>query len=414
MNFDTIVFDDGSEYVESSIIINKAPKFSKYCRNGAELVKKHGIEDFIYMRYDKEDKLWYNYEVRSFRYDKLFISLEYIKSNESLMNELKYNEDDNEHAPDIIVLEEHEMFRDNEGKTYDVETRGIREKDKIFFSLDDVAKCFEIPSLRNTIIDSKASYVEDIDYKYFIVNQKKRTMFLTYNGLLKLQQTSRTIRAENKYTIHIWLSSIVPIKNKKFKIKNVEKVRKMNGYVYCITSPILNAVKIGYWRSSLTTLRRRYITSYGPDINIRYVYTRRPEKLEKKCHSFFNEYKIKNELFKKDFLDEYYRYLENNIQEPIVDEEDINDNDNTDDDGDNDNTNNYTYINECLKRTLNNKTAEMELELTKKDLVIKDKEILIQSKETTIQKQENELLKRDTKIKELERRVKALEKKQKK
>ena len=40
------------------------------------------------------------------------------------------------------------------------------------------------------------------------------------------------------------------------------------GYVYCITSDIINFVKIGYWTSSLKSLRKRYVTCYGRNITV--------------------------------------------------------------------------------------------------------------------------------------------------
>ena len=42
----------------------------------------------------------------------------------------------------------------------------------------------------------------------------------------------------------------------------------MSGYVYLVTSPAMNAVKIGGWSGSLHDLRQRYATPYGPDVAI--------------------------------------------------------------------------------------------------------------------------------------------------
>jgi hypothetical protein len=40
------------------------------------------------------------------------------------------------------------------------------------------------------------------------------------------------------------------------------------GYVYCITSPLLNAIKIGLWKGTIDNLLARYITPYGKNLEL--------------------------------------------------------------------------------------------------------------------------------------------------
>jgi len=149
----------------------------------------------------------------------IYISKEWIESNMPKMaittdnnednKEVKVNNDDNyEEAPNIIELEDNEKFRDDEGNIVEIETRGEREYDKIYFNVDDVAKYFELPNLRKTIMKNDSGYVITSHYKIFYVSlrtsssKKERklkvikSVFLTYKGMLKTLFGSRVGKAD--------------------------------------------------------------------------------------------------------------------------------------------------------------------------------------------------------------------------
>jgi len=103
-------------------------------------------------------------------------------------------------APPVLELEEHEKFCDDEGNVYEVEVRGVREEDKIYFKGSDVQKVFEMENLVRIVKDvSTEQYILLQDYEQFLLSQNtealysgttetkpiKRTFF-TYNGLLKV------------------------------------------------------------------------------------------------------------------------------------------------------------------------------------------------------------------------------------
>lgn len=104
-------------------------------------------------------------------------------------------------APPVLELEEHEKFCDDEGNVYEVEVRGVREEDKIYFKGSDVQKVFEMENLVKNI---KRDHTNLEDYEQFsLLSQNplaedsgttvkivKRTFF-TYNGLLKVIFNSR-------------------------------------------------------------------------------------------------------------------------------------------------------------------------------------------------------------------------------
>lgn len=107
-------------------------------------------------------------------------------------------------APGILVLDDEEKFHDNEGNVVDVETRGEREHDKVYFLAKDVATSFNMSNLVKTIIDKEKGYIIGEDYKTFIckdfpngvVDTYKR-LFLTYEGMIKVLYTSRSGNAKS-------------------------------------------------------------------------------------------------------------------------------------------------------------------------------------------------------------------------
>ena len=77
------------------------------------------------------------------------------------------------------------------------------------------------------------------------------------------------------------------------------------GVVYLVTSPCLNAVKLGFWRADLASLRRRYATVYGPNLTMETKHVSDCRKIEAFVHLRFREQRLGGELFDKAFLHEY-------------------------------------------------------------------------------------------------------------
>lgn len=107
-------------------------------------------------------------------------------------------------APPILELEEHEKFKDKNGKTIEIEVRGERNCNNCFFKVKDISIGFEMPSLQTTITGDNNCYIKDIDYKTFnaITEQKinipssKIYVFMTYEGIIKLLYISRNTNAK--------------------------------------------------------------------------------------------------------------------------------------------------------------------------------------------------------------------------
>lgn len=81
------------------------------------------------------------------------------------------------------------------------------------------------------------------------------------------------------------------------------------GYVYAVTSDVLNAVKIGMWTGSLQNLRNRYLTPYGPSLQIWCVIVDDCMAAEMQLHKQFESHNIGGELFDKDEMGRYQQAL---------------------------------------------------------------------------------------------------------
>lgn len=94
----------------------------------------------------------------------------------------------------------------------------------------------------------------------------------------------------------------------------------MHGIIYAITSEVINCVKIGYWRGSLQSLKAKYRTRYGPELVVYYADCNNVMIGAETMHEKFKKYRVyeDSELFQKDHLAKYIRYL-NDLQEKYDD-----------------------------------------------------------------------------------------------
>jgi predicted GIY-YIG superfamily endonuclease len=118
-----------------------------------------------------------------------------------------------ENAPPILELEDEEKFHDTDGNILEIETRGERDVDKIFFRVRDVMKRFDMPNLKETLLKYDTTYERGLHYKTFNTVEtihriksfksfkRAKALFLTYTGLLRVLFVSRNKNAE---TFTIW------------------------------------------------------------------------------------------------------------------------------------------------------------------------------------------------------------------
>jgi hypothetical protein len=126
-----------------------------------------------------------------------------LDSEESREENYEYLE-----APGILHLDECEKFKDSDGNSVDIETRGGRTSKNIYFSAKDVARVFEMPNLIKIIRNKETKYNDD-DYKTFTTQivkdldkiECKKQVFITYEGMIKILYSSQSKKAK---TFRTW------------------------------------------------------------------------------------------------------------------------------------------------------------------------------------------------------------------
>lgn len=105
-----------------------------------------------------------------------------------------------EKAPSILNLRDDEKFKDSEGNILEIETRGEKNRNKIYFKVKDIMKSFEMPNLDSVLFHKDKGYERNVDYKTFFIRVKpanyqshtiKKQLYLTYHGLLRVLFVSR-------------------------------------------------------------------------------------------------------------------------------------------------------------------------------------------------------------------------------
>jgi len=214
MNYITI---ENKKYIIGDIVLTEAPIYSKGSRSVRDLIKKKGIENdkFIYVR-KVGDKLVIS-DGKSAKMDKVFFLEEFINSIPEIKkekNEKITDETGIMKAPNIIYLKDEEKFKDDNGKVIEIETRGERVMDTVYFKVKDVMVGFEMENLYKNIIDKDTQYTLNKDYIYFMCNILhnlenktsnkvdtkpiiKKELFLTYRGMLRCLFVSRNNKTDN-------------------------------------------------------------------------------------------------------------------------------------------------------------------------------------------------------------------------
>ena len=130
---------------------------------------------------------------------------------EDIEEDRKDDQPEIENAPPILELEDEEKFHDTDGNILEIEMRGERDRNKIYFKVKDVMKAFNMEYLDLIITRKESGYDIELHYKCFTRytncisgknNTKKavKALYLTYTGLLRVLFVSRNKNAE-KFTI---------------------------------------------------------------------------------------------------------------------------------------------------------------------------------------------------------------------
>ena len=154
---DNKIKHENKSYINGEYVLLNALIYSKGCRSSRDLIKRKNVNnaDYIYARL--KDNEWIITDGKSVKYDKVFFSELFIKTISELNNKNEKIIDENGvmEAPNIIILEDNQKFRDANGDIIEIETRGERLVNNVYFRVKDVMRGFDMENLQNTIIDKK-------------------------------------------------------------------------------------------------------------------------------------------------------------------------------------------------------------------------------------------------------------------
>ena len=230
-----------------------------------------------------------------------------------------------ENAPPLLHLKNEEKFKDCDENIIEIETRGEKNRNKIYFKVKDVMIGFEMHRLDDILLDKSCNYELNIHYKKYFIRELprpgrttiKKQLYLTYYGFLKviLNSTSKQyFFLKNINMLTKWLDNF--INNKYCDNYILEKVSDdLSGVVYICSSPLINVVKIGYWTGNITGLQSRYKMIYGKDIFLICKNVENAHDIEKQIHREFKQFNISGELFQKDNIQLYIDYFNDYIIE---------------------------------------------------------------------------------------------------
>lgn len=195
-----------------------------------KIIEKKQIpeSDYLYATFNIEFNKWTVYEnntvpfkavlyIKKYWVDLNMFKLEQIKDDKSdnshklkkktnTISDPNDNTSDYQRAPNILILNDEEKFRDDKGNIIEIETHGERQYNKIFFLMTDVEKAFDMPNLRSTLTTKKSDYNIKEHYDHFVsvridpihnhTTKVQKNTYITYMGMLKIIYSSRSKKAK--------------------------------------------------------------------------------------------------------------------------------------------------------------------------------------------------------------------------
>ena len=206
-----------SEYLYANLKKGDWNLSSSECKKSQLLISKEWVDKYYFKIDDRKEPIIIPKPV-NILFKETIINKKNLKApillvedddelDEDLDDKIESNNDENENdtieeAPRILLLEDKEKFCDTDGNIVEIETRGTKSYNNIYFKLTDISKGFNMENLRNSIQKKNRGYVRNDDYKTFLIRgdnvpstetnkNNKTSLYLTYNGLVKVLMVSR-------------------------------------------------------------------------------------------------------------------------------------------------------------------------------------------------------------------------------
>jgi hypothetical protein len=205
---------NNKNYYSAIDVYNAEPaRFPNCSKTVRHIVKAKGLkeDEYIYLKEDNDKNLVES--TPNYSRAKLFLRKKWVEENLTQFKKVKTDEDkklEAMKAPPLLILKNEEKFHDADGNVLEVEMRGERNIDKIYFKVKDIEDKFQIKNIATIILNKDSSFNEYIDYKNFnsntivkpeLITSKKsgnpKVLYLTYLGLTRLLFVSRSKNAEH-------------------------------------------------------------------------------------------------------------------------------------------------------------------------------------------------------------------------
>ncbi|CCV02332.1 BRO-like protein [Invertebrate iridescent virus 30] len=218
----SFIFKDNIVYnLDDLIQFDQAYFYGCLKRKREVLIKKNiSPQDYFYVKITKNG---WEESNESYSRAKILIKSDWVKSNvtkfidkyekKSASTQIVLRE-----APPVLKLKDCEKFRDDTDNVFEVEVRGVKEVNKIYFRGRDIEKLFEIKNLVHDVRRKiRTTYIHFEDYEIFLVlgrgplalnstETTKKITFFTYNGLMKVIFRSKSTIA---YKFRNWANKVV-------------------------------------------------------------------------------------------------------------------------------------------------------------------------------------------------------------
>jgi hypothetical protein len=201
---------NGKIFYNTEFVKHSCPAFFHGCaKTLRKIVEKKNIknEEYVYATYAPKTNKWSlsNDTVKS---AKLLLEKGWVETNVPTFgnNNVKL---DLEMAPSILELKDEEKFKDENGNIVEIETRGIKTFNGIYFYGKDVEKMLNIEDISTILNNINSTYEIIKHYKKFYrptpngdgsknkESNNPERIFLTYFGLVKMLITTKNNIAES-------------------------------------------------------------------------------------------------------------------------------------------------------------------------------------------------------------------------
>ena len=258
------------EFYSAEDIKKAHNEFFVGCRSLRKSIDKHHIppREYLYMKdkkiYDETYRLAALY-ISKVYYEEKIVDYKKPDKKKERLEKRQIKDEDIEDEPEEIYLEDHEKFKDDDGKIMEIKMIGKKNIDDIYLKVYDIGKGFKIDEVNYTIIHKNSDYEYDIHYKYFKrseppvnSNTLKKIMYLTYNGLIKLLYSNRSV---NAIKFQKWATKIL------FSVQMGEVKDKAEVVSECMNTNIKTVLEV--FKKNTTTIPCVYLFKLGKVKDVR-------------------------------------------------------------------------------------------------------------------------------------------------